>query len=51
MNYEIIKELKTSKIVVIKIGSNTLVDKDQDLKKDWLQSLVKDIQKLTEKKN
>ena len=50
MNYDIIKELKTSKIVVIKIGSNILVDKDQDLKKDWLQSLVKDIQKLTDKK-
>ena len=51
MNYNIIEELKASKILVIKIGSNILVDKDQNLKKNWLQSLAKDIKKIVEKKN
>ena len=50
MNYSIIKELHSSKIIVVKVGSNILVDKDQNIKKEWLQSLAKDIKKIRDKK-
>lgn len=50
MNYEIINYLKTSKILVIKIGSNILVSKDQSLNKTWLQSLAKDLKSIIDKK-
>ena len=51
MNYSIIKELHSSKIIVVKVGSNILVDKDQNIKKEWLQSLAKDIKKIRDEKN
>ncbi len=51
MSYEIIKEIKTSKIIVIKVGSNILVDKNQNIRKEWLQYLAKDIKKIRDQKN
>jgi glutamate 5-kinase len=41
--------LKKSKIVVIKIGSSLLVDKNKKIRKKWLSSFAKDIQKLKSK--
>ena len=41
--------LKNSKIIVIKIGSSLLVDNDKSIKKKWLSSFAKDIQKLKSK--
>jgi len=41
--------LKNSKIIVIKIGSSLLVDKNKKIKKKWLSSFAKDIQKLRSK--
>jgi len=38
--------LKNSKIIVIKIGSSLLVDHDKKVRKKWLSSFAKDIQKL-----
>ena len=38
--------LKNSKTIVIKIGSSLLVDKEKKIKKKWLLSFAKDIQKL-----
>ena len=38
--------LKNSKIIVIKIGSSLLVDKNRKIRKKWLSSFAKDIQKL-----
>ena len=38
--------LKNSKIIVIKIGSSLLVDKDKQIRKKWLSSFAKDIKKL-----
>ena len=40
--------LKNSKIIVIKIGSSLLVD-DKKIRKKWLSSFAKDIQKLKSK--
>ncbi len=41
--------LNNSKIIVIKIGSSLLVDKKQNIRKKWLSSFAKDIQKLKKK--
>ena len=41
--------LKNSKIVIIKIGSSLLVDKNKKVRKKWLSSFAKDIQKLKNK--
>ena len=41
--------LKNSKTIVIKIGSSLLVDKEKKVKKKWLLSFAKDIQKLRSK--
>ena len=41
--------LKNSKIIVIKIGSSLLVDDKKRIRKKWLQSFAKDIQKLRHK--
>lgn len=41
--------LKNSKIIVIKIGSSLLVDESKKIKKKWLSSFAKDIQKLKSK--
>ena len=38
--------LKDSKTIVIKIGSSLLVDKNKKIRKKWLSSFAKDIQKL-----
>ena len=38
--------LKNSKKIVIKIGSSLLVDKNNKVRKKWLSSFAKDIQKL-----
>ena len=38
--------LKNSKVIVIKIGSSLLVDDKKKIRKKWLQSFAKDIQKL-----
>ncbi len=41
--------LKNSKIIVIKIGSSLLVNNDKKIRKKWLSSFAKDIQKLKTK--
>ena len=41
--------LKNSKIIVIKIGSSLLVDNKKKIRKKWLFSFAKDIQKLKKK--
>ena len=41
--------LNNSKIIVIKIGSSLLVDKKQKIRRKWLSSFAKDIQKLKNK--
>jgi glutamate 5-kinase len=41
--------LKNSKIIVIKIGSSLLVDKDKKIRKKWLSSFAKDVKKLKNK--
>ena len=41
--------LKNSKIVIIKIGSSLLVDKNKKVRKKWLSSFAKDIQNLKNK--
>mgnify|MGYP001340223216 FL=1 len=38
--------LKNSKIIVVKIGSSLLVDSNRKIRKKWLLSFAKDIQKL-----
>ena len=41
--------LKNSKIIVIKIGSALIVDSNKKIRKKWLSSFAKDIQKLKDK--
>ena len=41
--------LKNSKIIVIKIGSSLLVNKERKIRKKWLSSFAKDIKKLKSK--
>ena len=41
--------LKNSKVIVIKIGSSLLVDNQQNIRRKWLSSFAKDIQKLKSK--
>tara|TARA_B100001175_G_scaffold107655_1_gene91539 strand:+ start:605 stop:1711 length:1107 start_codon:yes stop_codon:yes gene_type:complete len=41
--------LNNSKIIVIKIGSSLLVDKNQKIRKKWLSSFAKDIKKFKDK--
>ncbi len=41
--------LKNSKIIVIKIGSSLLVDKNRKIRKKWLSSFAKDIKELNSK--
>ena len=38
--------LKNSKIIVIKIGSSLLVDENKKVRKKWLSSFAKDIQRI-----
>tara|TARA_B100001123_G_C15152433_1_gene964039 strand:+ start:68 stop:1174 length:1107 start_codon:yes stop_codon:yes gene_type:complete len=42
--------LKNSKIVVIKIGSSLLVDRNKKIRKKWLSAFAKDVQKLNSSK-
>ena len=41
--------LKDSKIIVIKIGSSLLIDKNKKIRKSWLSEFSKDIQELIKK--
>ena len=41
--------LKNSKIIIIKIGSSLLVDKNKKIRKKWLSNFAKDIKKLKSK--
>ena len=41
--------LKNSKVIVIKIGSSLLVDNKQNIRRKWLSSFAKDIQKFKSK--
>ena len=41
--------LRNSKIIVIKIGSSLLIDQNKKIRKKWLTSFAKDIQKLKSK--
>jgi glutamate 5-kinase len=41
--------LKNSKIIIIKIGSSLLVDKNKKIRKKWLSSFAKDVQNLKSK--
>ena len=41
--------LKNSKIIVVKIGSSLLVDKNKKIRKKWLSSFAKDIKKLRDR--
>ena len=41
--------LKNSKIIVIKIGSSLLVNKEGTIRKKWLSSFAKDIKKFKAK--
>jgi glutamate 5-kinase len=43
--------VKNSKIIVLKLGSSTVVDNKGKFKKKWLTSLIKDIKKYGKKKN
>ena len=43
--------IKNSKIVVLKLGSSTVVDNKGKFKKKWITSLIKDIKKNGKKKN
>ena len=38
--------LNNSKIIVIKLGSSTVVDKNGKFKSKWVQTLVADIKKI-----
>ena len=43
--------IENSKIIVLKLGSSTVVDKKGKFKKKWVTSLIKDIKKYGQKKN
>ena len=43
--------LNNSKIIVIKLGSSTVVDKNGKFKSKWVQTLVADIKKIKKNKN
>ena len=43
--------MKTSKIIVLKLGSSTVVDSKGIFKKKWVTSLIKDIKKYGKNKS
>ena len=43
--------IDNSKKIVIKLGSTTVIDKKGNFKKDWVNSLIKDIKRYKKKKN
>ena len=49
MNKKFAELAKKSTVIVIKVGSNLLVNKKHSLRKKWLASLVEDVQKLQRK--
>ena len=42
--------IDNSKKIVIKLGSTTVIDKKGNFKKDWVNSLIKDIKKYKKKR-
>ena len=42
---------KNAKRIVIKLGSSTIVDKNNNFKSQWLKSLIADIKKFTDNPN
>ena len=46
MNKKFTELAKKSKVIVIKVGSNILVNEKHVLRKKWLTSLIEDVQKL-----
>ena len=44
-------DILNSKLLIIKIGSSTLVDKTDNFKKDWINKLIDDVHFLIKKKN
>ena len=42
--------IRNSKIIVLKLGSSTVVDNKGKFKKDWVTSLIKDIKFYRKKK-
>ena len=49
MNKKFTDIAKKSKVIVIKVGSNILVNDKHSLRKKWLGTLVSDVQKLQKK--
>ena len=49
MNKKFTDLAKKSKVIVIKVGSNILVNEKHTLRKKWLATLVNDVQKLQKK--
>ena len=43
--------IENSKIIVLKLGSSTVVDNKGKFKKKWVTSLIKDIKNYGKKKN
>ena len=43
--------IENSKIIVIKLGSSTVIDAKGKFKKKWVTSLIKDIKTYGKKKN
>ena len=43
--------IENSKIIVLKLGSSTVVDNKGKFKKKWLTSLIKDIKTMGRRKN
>ena len=49
MNKTLLAKAQQSKIILIKVGSNILVNDQHNLRKKWLDSLVEDVHKLQKK--
>jgi glutamate 5-kinase len=46
MNKKFLELAKKSKVIVIKVGSNILVNEKHVLRKKWLSSLIADVKEL-----
>jgi len=49
MNKKFLELVKKSKVIVIKVGSNILVNEKHNLRKKWLSSLITDVQEIQKK--
>ena len=49
MNKKFSELVKKSKVIVIKVGSNILVNEKHNLRKKWLSSLITDVQEIQKK--